>query len=149
MVSEVEKEIFRYIDNRESFIIEAGAGSGKTWTLVQALKYVIAKNEVNYSKNNQKIACITYTNVAKEEIVNRVNGNKLVNVKTIHEFLWSIVEPFQKELKNEFLTSLEDKLKKDLETMEKATKKTTQIYKNAEESSKKTKREYLHYKNLI
>lgn len=43
MVSEVEKEIFRYIDNRESFIIEAGAGSGKTWTLVQALKYVIAK----------------------------------------------------------------------------------------------------------
>lgn len=77
-----------------------------------SFKICDCKNEVNYSKNNQKIACITYTNVAKEEIVNRVNGNKLVNVKTIHEFLWSIVEPFQKELKNEFLTSLEDKLKK-------------------------------------
>lgn len=133
MASGVETQVFSCIDNEESFVLEAGAGSGKTWTLVQALKYVINKKENFYRKKHKKVACITYTNVAKEEIINRINGHDMVEVKTIHEFLWRVIEPFQKELKNELIAYLNAKINKDKETVE-TSKKTTQKYKDANDS---------------
>ncbi|PPQ47515.1 hypothetical protein C5G87_15405 [Paenibacillus peoriae] len=136
MVSDVVEQVCSCIDEGESFIIEAGAGSGKTWTLVQALHYVIQKKEIEYRKRNKKIACITYTNVAKEEIMSRINGNKMVEVKTIHDFLWGMIEPFQKELKREFIAYLETKLQKNKEVMETSSEKT-QKYKNAKADSEK------------
>ncbi|HWO78442.1 MAG TPA: UvrD-helicase domain-containing protein [Bacillus sp. (in: firmicutes)] len=131
MVSEIEELVYSCIDNGESFIIEAGAGSGKTWTLVQSLKYVISRNESFYRKKHKKLACITYTNVAKEEIISRINGNEIVEVKTIHDFLWRIIEPFQSELKNELLIHLKAKLEKDRDIV-RTSKVTTQKYKDAE-----------------
>lgn len=130
MVSKVVDEVQLCIDNGESFIIEAGAGSGKTWTLVQALHHVIGKYGDEYQKKNKKLACITYTNVAKEEIINRINNNKMVDVKTIHDFLWSIVERFQKELKHELIIYFETKIQKNNIVLENSSDKT-QKYKNA------------------
>lgn len=69
------EEIYQCIDNRESFILDAGAGSGKTWSLVESIKYVIEKQGKENSRNNQKIVCITYTNIAKNEIIDRVENN--------------------------------------------------------------------------
>ncbi|WNS43078.1 UvrD-helicase domain-containing protein [Paenibacillus sp. MMS20-IR301] len=86
----VVDQVYECIDNSESFIIEAGAGSGKTWTLVKALEYIIQKKERQFQKQHRKVACITYTNIAKEEIISRINGNEIVEVKTIHDFLWKI-----------------------------------------------------------
>ena len=40
-MASVAEQIFDCIKNMESFILDAGAGSGKTWTLVQALNYII------------------------------------------------------------------------------------------------------------
>ena len=34
-------EIKESITQKQSFILEAGAGSGKTWSLVESLKYII------------------------------------------------------------------------------------------------------------
>ncbi|WP_064199332.1 UvrD-helicase domain-containing protein [Brevibacillus brevis] len=136
MASGVETQVYSCIDNEESFILEAGAGSGKTWTLVQALKYVINKKENFYRKKHKKVACITYTNVAKEEIINRINGHDMVEVKTIHDFLWRIIEPFQKEIKSELIAYLKAKIDKDKENI-KIAKESTQKYKNAKVSIEK------------
>lgn len=117
-------EIKECLINKQSFILEAGAGSGKTWSLVQSLKHIIETEGEKIAKNNKQIACITYTNVAANEIYERIDNNPLVYVGTIHNFLWSIIGGYTEELKqvileyNETLSSvkkyldLEDSLKK-------------------------------------
>lgn len=96
---DVLSEIKVCIQAGRSFALEAGAGSGKTQTLVNTLKYLLEVHSDLYTKNNRKIVCITYTNVAKEEIEKRIDNNPLVMVNTIHGFLWSIVKHYQRELR--------------------------------------------------
>ncbi len=86
------QEIFQCIDNKRNFLLSGGAGSGKTYSLVQAIRQVIAENPTS------KVACMTYTNAAVKEIEERVN-HKNLNVSTIHDFLWDNIKHFQKELK--------------------------------------------------
>ncbi|ASF48532.1 UvrD-helicase domain-containing protein [Methylovulum psychrotolerans] len=49
---------------------------------------------------NQQIACITYTNVAVENIKRRTNLDELFAVSTIHGFLWGLVENYQSDICN-------------------------------------------------
>lgn len=86
------QEIFQCIDSKRNFLLSGGAGSGKTYSLVQVIRQVIAENPT------AKVACMTYTNAAVKEIEVRVNHNNL-NVSTIHDFLWDNIKHFQKELK--------------------------------------------------
>ena len=67
---EVQK-IFALIDAKENFLLSGGAGSGKTYSLVQVIRQVIAENPA------AKIACMTYTNAAVKEIEERVNHKNL------------------------------------------------------------------------
>jgi DNA helicase-2/ATP-dependent DNA helicase PcrA len=97
---EVQK-IFELIDNKENFLLSGGAGSGKTYSLVQVIRQVIAENP------SARIACITYTNAAVKEIEERVN-HKNLNVTTIHDFLWDNIKHFQKELKEALITLVND-----------------------------------------
>lgn len=94
-------QIINCINDGKSFVLEAGAGSGKTYTLIQTLDYLIANKSNELLRKRQKIICITYTNVAKNEIIRRLENNPLVLVLTIHEFLWSIIQTYQKQLKQE------------------------------------------------
>lgn len=49
---------------------------------------------------SQKIACITFTNVAVNEIKERLGRNlDAVHVSTIHSFLWQLISSFQNELR--------------------------------------------------
>jgi len=89
--SEVQ-EILQCIDNKQNFLLSGGAGSGKTYSLVQVIKQVIEENPTS------NIACMTYTNAAVKEIEERVN-HKNLNVSTIHDFLWDNIKHFQQELK--------------------------------------------------
>src|SRR5258705_10335487 len=91
-------KVIECIEAGKSFVVEAGAGSGKTWTLIESLKQILETQSVALEKNNKKIACITYTNVAKDEITERIENNPLVLVLTIHEFLWFVMKNYQKEL---------------------------------------------------
>ncbi len=95
------EQIQKHIEEGKSFVLEAGAGSGKTYTLIQTLNYLIQNKDEELIKSNQKIVCITYTNVAKNEIIDRIEHNELVLVSTIHEFLWGSLKQFQKQLKIE------------------------------------------------
>ena len=96
------QQIMTHIKNGENFLLSGGAGSGKTYTLVQVIKQVIKENP------NTKIACMTYTNAAVKEIDERVN-NKNLSVSTIHDFLWDNIKHFQKELKSSLIDLVNDK----------------------------------------
>lgn len=93
-------EIFTCIKNGESFRLEAGAGAGKTYSLVEALKFVIQHQGQNLLRRQQKVACITYTNVACDEIQSRIDSHPAVFSSTIHAFCWSIIKNFQPFLRS-------------------------------------------------
>lgn len=116
-MASVVEQVFDCIKNKEGFVLDAGAGSGKTWTLVQALNYILETKSKELKNNGQKIVCITYTNIAKDEIIERTEHNELIHVSTIHDFLWECIKRFQSELKVKFLELLEEKLAKELEAL--------------------------------
>jgi len=130
MAIPVEQQIFDCIGKKESFILDAGAGSGKTWTLVQTLNYLIETKSKELQTKNQQIICITYTNVAKDEIIERTEHNDLVKVSTIHDFLWECIKNYQKELRNKLLELVEEKLVKINVERDAKTRTNTKIYKD-------------------
>lgn len=93
--------IFECLDGGKSFLLEAGAGSGKTYSLVEALRYLIKKRGSDLARRNGKIACITYTNVASDEIKSRIDSHPTVVSSTIHAFCWSLIKDFQPFLRSE------------------------------------------------
>lgn len=97
------QQIMNHIRNGNNFLLSGGAGSGKTYTLVQVIKKCIEDFPTS------KVACMTYTNAAVKEIEARVN-HKNLNVTTIHDFLWDNIKHFQKELKQSLITLANDDL---------------------------------------
>lgn len=85
-------EILEHIKQGHNFLLSGGAGSGKTYSLVQVLQHISGQYP------NAQIACVTYTNAAAIEIKNRANIKNL-RVSTIHDFLWDMIVQFQKEAK--------------------------------------------------
>lgn len=99
-----------------SFIMKAGAGSGKTTSLIKGLSSVIRMHGDKLKKARQRIACITYTEIAAGEIWRDVGSDPLVHVATIHSFMWLLAKPFQNDIRvwvsgriAEKLESLEEK----------------------------------------
>lgn len=117
----IQEDIFNSIDQNENIIFSSGAGSGKTYALIESLKYIINKHGFRLKEQNQKIICITYTNVATEEVKERLGNSDLVKVSTIHERIWELIKGYQKELvkfhKEKLLTEisvLKEKLMSDI-----------------------------------
>ena len=137
MVIPVEQQIFGCIEKKESFILDAGAGSGKTWTLVQTLNYLIETKSEELKNKNQQIVCITYTNVAKDEIVERTEHNDLVKVRTIHDFLWGCIKKYQKELRSKLLEFVEEKNSKEQEKLDGYTERAVRSREISEEKISK------------
>ncbi|MED0983011.1 ATP-dependent helicase [Bacillus paramycoides] len=83
------------IDIEQHFKVTAGPGAGKTHWLINHIKSILGNSE--RLEKTRKIACITYTNVAVETILNRLGPQSLnqVEVSTIHSFLYShVVKPY-------------------------------------------------------
>lgn len=78
----------------------AGAGSGKTTSLVKALATIVSAHGEALKNRRQKVACITYTEIAAQEIWADVGNNALVHVSTIHSFLWTITRTFQRDIRD-------------------------------------------------
>lgn len=103
MAKEIEKIIECTLIHKP-FLLNGGAGSGKTHTLIELIKTIYASNP------NARIACITYTNAAVQEINERAPYENL-RVSTIHDFLWSHISKYNKELKKALITLFdEDKI---------------------------------------
>ena len=84
--------VFEAIKEDKNFILEGGAGSGKTFSLISIIE------KISRDEPDKSIVCITYTNNAVAEIRERITNDKL-KVSTIHEFIWSIIGQFQNEIK--------------------------------------------------
>lgn len=82
-----------------SFIMKAGAGSGKTTSLIKGLSSAIRIHGEKLKKARQRIACITYTEIAAGEIWRDVGSDPLVHVSTIHSFMWLLAKPFQNDIR--------------------------------------------------
>ncbi|RKI64797.1 ATP-dependent helicase [Corallococcus sp. AB049A] len=93
-----------------SFVMVAGAGSGKTTSLVKALGYLARSKGAELRRRGQQIACITYTEVAVGEIWADVGNAPLFHVSTIHSFLWSVTRPFQNDLRQWVAGRLNEKV---------------------------------------
>jgi len=76
----------------KNFVLQGGAGSGKTESLKQILEYITE----NYP--DKKGVCITLTNVAVEEIKGRVGEKSNFLVKTIHSFLNDLIKDYKKNI---------------------------------------------------
>lgn len=97
----VDEEIFRCLnlDEPKSFFLFAGAGSGKTRSLVEVLKRFREENVDQLRRNAQKVAIITYTNAACDEIKRRLEYDATFNVSTIHSFAWELIKPYVNDIK--------------------------------------------------
>lgn len=93
-------EIKLCIQNCQSFIVVAGAGSGKTGSLVKALKHIHHLYGKKLRAAGQKVACITYTNAAVKIIEQRTGFNELFEISTIHSFLWSLINNYQNDIRD-------------------------------------------------
>lgn len=98
-MTEADDRIRACIDGRRGFVLDAGAGAGKTHSLALALRYARESAGAALAAAGQRIACITYTKAARDEIVGRVGDGPLIRVSTIHDFLWSVLQGHQKALK--------------------------------------------------
>lgn len=83
----------------KNFRLEAGAGAGKTYSLVAALKKLIAEQGPALIHAGQQVACITYTEVARNEIAQEIEEHPAILVNTIHGFGWAFLSRFQKQLR--------------------------------------------------
>lgn len=99
--TDADRELRQCLDQApvRSFVMVAGAGSGKTTSLVKALSHLATTQGAELRRRGQRIACITYTEVAVGEIWGDVGNAPLFHVSTIHSFLWTIVSPFQVDLR--------------------------------------------------
>ncbi len=96
-IEEIQKSIDS--ENKVNFVLNGGAGSGKTTSLLKTVDYIYKKNP------NANVVCITFTNVAVDEIKKRCLYNNL-RVSTIHEFAWSTIKMYQKNLKEILLEKI-------------------------------------------
>ena len=80
------------LDQPRSFFLFAGAGSGKTRSLKEALEGLDTQTLTTLRKHSRKIAVITYTNAAADEITRRIKADPVFQVQTIHSFAWSLIE---------------------------------------------------------
>ncbi|MEW8356049.1 MAG: UvrD-helicase domain-containing protein [Candidatus Thiodiazotropha sp.] len=86
-------------DQPKSFFLYAGAGSGKTYSLVKGLRYFEEKYERGFRRSGKKVGVITYTNAACDEIIERVEGNPLFHISTIHSFCWLQIKAFHDDIR--------------------------------------------------
>ncbi|CAI8723795.1 UvrD-helicase domain-containing protein [Pseudomonas chlororaphis] len=99
--SDEANDILEATKNGKNFLLSGGAGSGKTYSLVETIAGLIEQKPL------AQIACITYTNAAAQEVEHRASHENL-SVSTIHDFLWSSIKHFQIELKKTLVSLVND-----------------------------------------
>lgn len=98
----------------KSFFLYAGAGSGKTRSLVKACRDFRDLYGPTFRLEGRTIGIITYTNAARDEIERRLGLNPLFDVSTIHSFCWTLIKGVQIDIRS----WLEEKLQADIAELE-------------------------------
>jgi DNA helicase-2/ATP-dependent DNA helicase PcrA len=87
------------LEQPRSFFLYAGAGSGKTHSIVVAVRSLKERERQRLTFEGRQIAIITYTNAACEEIARRLEHDPLVEVSTIHAFSWRMIKGFNDDIR--------------------------------------------------
>lgn len=137
----VDEEIMQCFSehNTRSFFVFAGAGAGKTRSLVNTLKYLEDNLSKKLNVHAQKVAVITYTNAACEEILRRIDYNSIFSVQTIHSFLWELIKEMQHDIKKWLKDNLLNEIN-DLEEQQAKGRKGVTYDKRAKKIEDKRKR---------
>lgn len=98
-LTDADIQIRQCLDNNQNFSVVAGAGSGKTTSLVLALDYLRSTNGKALRRDDQKIACITFTNRAVSVISERLGWDDIYLVSTLHSFLWGEIKRFSDDIR--------------------------------------------------
>lgn len=108
MDSSADEEIAGCLDlsSPKSFFLFAGAGSGKTRSLVKALDHVRRTFGETLRFRGQRVGVITYTNAACDEINRRLEFDSTVEVSTIHSFAWSLISGLNHDIREWLRTNL-------------------------------------------
>lgn len=109
---QVQQQLIECVDSFKSFRFNAGAGAGKTYALVETIRYIIKNKLLELEKKNQQVVCITYTNVAVREIKDRLGNSEVVLISTIHDRLWDVIRPYQLELVKLHLEKMQEEVKR-------------------------------------
>lgn len=97
--SEADVRVRKCLDDHRSFAMIAGAGSGKTSSLVDALCRIRDREGATLRRHGQRIACITFTNRAVEVIKARLGFDDIYVVSTLHGFLWGQLSRFHDDIR--------------------------------------------------
>ena len=74
----VDEIIIDTIKRGLSFRVEAGAGSGKTYSLNKVIEWIQANKWSEFQKKKQNVVCITYTNAAVDVIAERLDKDSFI-----------------------------------------------------------------------
>jgi len=133
------------LESPKSFFLFAGAGSGKTRSLVNVLE----KFEIEYGKQfhleRKKIAIITYTNAAADEISHRLKHSPIFHVSTIHSFAWELIKTFTQDIKEWLRENLQAEISdlEDQQSKSRNLQNKTSIERAKKIESKKKRVQYL------
>lgn len=113
---------------RKSFFLFAGAGSGKTFSLVLLLRKIrdcIGKDLLLQGKN---VAVITFTNAATNEIINRLDYSPIFHISTIHSFVWDVIKYYQTDIKTLYCRYIREEIEVLNKKLHNTKDKTTKTY---------------------
>lgn len=127
---QVEKELEACITegSQNSFFLYAGAGSGKTHSLIELLKKIEKKWADKLNVEHRQVAVITYTNAATDEILRRLGYNQLFHVSTIHSFVWDVIKTYQNDIRKYYKDIKSVEIQEINEKLSKAKSTTTKTY---------------------
>lgn len=113
---------------RKSFFLFAGAGSGKTYSLVLLLKKIRDNIGKDLLLQGRNVAVITFTNAATDEIINRLDYSSIFHISTIHSFVWDVIKHYQADIKRLYCFYIDEDLKALEKKLEETKNKTTKTY---------------------
>ena len=137
----VDEEIQRCFlkEDPKCFFVFAGAGSGKTRSLIKTLTFLDETLGDWLLTNRKQIAVITYTNAACDEISRRLHYKSIFSVSTIHSFLWELIKNYQSDIKAWVINSINLEIA-ELEEKQRKSKTGKTSEKRAEDIRKKQER---------
>lgn len=91
----IDAKIIDILQHGKNFRVEAGAGSGKTYSLNKVIEWIQDNKWNEYRRRNQNVVCITYTNAAVDVIAERLTSNSFILPSTIHSFAWKAIKQYQ------------------------------------------------------
>lgn len=95
---EIDEKIIEVLCSGKSFRVEAGAGSGKTYSLIKVIEWLQDNRWEDFNTKKQHVICITYTNAAVDVISSRLKPHSFIKPSTIHSFAWNAIKHYQSQL---------------------------------------------------